>query len=757
MSRYKTREGRYNYSARAMGQDSSEALGRDIVRGVIELVTNSDDSYAVLESQGILKTRGKIWIGAEHTRGRASWRLVVRDRAAGMRSSEMQHALASIGERTSGFERGAAVRGNRGRGAKDLVAFGETVFESIKDGRYSKVTLRRDKWIQERERKTTADDRNRLHIPRGSGTQVTVHVERPVGCPRHERLATTIAQDFQLRDIMADPNREVLLAKVNDPNTPAQRLRYEVDWGSLPELLDSEVEVQGYEGAIVRIRARRLPERCDASPTDRTRPCGLLVCGRRAIYDNTLFRFENVPYAGWVAGRIDAPTIDDLANEYDDAGKLGKENPKWNPLAIISRRRQGLATDHPFTKALSETVEAALGPVMDELEEAERAHSRELESTETRQELDRLGKEAARLMQQSLRELENEDDPTSRPGPLQAITLVPNPLRIDPDEVRTLSVICNRVGLEEGEEVVVAAEPEGIIEFTEGNEVVLGPHRDREDALSAQVRVRALTVGQCFIDASVNGRSDVAEVHVVEREEPEIVVPKGLEFERGRVKVGLGKRRTAEVRAPAELVAEHGSTVELRNTDPGVVLRHSRVGLEHDPDLGFDLASVRFEGRALGATGKIEARLGPEYAELSVNVAERDDGLPELEIKFSDENPSQFRGYFDPPDPRPDGSQTLKILIRHPAIRAVLGDDRSAEHKPQWKVLLAEVVTDTVVRRLMAKRYPVPQQIETPNLYRDHADWMSRLLPRFQKVVLSGFGPRVARAPQHEDQAPTIS
>ena len=53
---------------------------------------------------------------------------------------------------------------------------------------------------------------------------------------------------------------------------------------------------------------------------------------------------------------------------------------------------------------------------MDELEEAERAHSRELESAETRRELDRLGKEAARLMQQSLRELEEEDDPASRPG-----------------------------------------------------------------------------------------------------------------------------------------------------------------------------------------------------------------------------------------------------------------------------------------------------------------------------------------------------
>lgn len=740
MSSRGARSGTYNYTPRAMGQDSAEALGRDLVRGIIELVTNSDDSYALLEA------RGKIWIGVEHNRGPDTYRLVVRDQAAGMRQEEMLHALASIGERTSAFEEGAPVRGNRGRGAKDLVAFGEAIFESIKDGRYSKVTLYRDRWEAESERDATADDRERLHIPRGAGTQVTVHVERSVRCPRHEGLAMQIAHDFQLRDIMADPDRKVLLAKINGHDAPADRLRYEVDRNALLELIDTTVPVEGHEGATVRIRAWKLSERCDRGPSDRTRPSGLLVCGRRAIYDNTLFRFEGLPYAGLVTGRVDAPTIDDLTRKYDDAYEAGEGHPDSNPIPIISRRRQGLATDHPFTQAMTEAVEAVLGPLMDELEEAERARSRELESVETRRELDRLGKEAARLMQQSLRELEEEDDPAMRPGALEAITLVPNPLRIEVGEVRTLSVICDRIGLEEGDEVVLTAEPAGVIEFTSREPVTLGPHRDREDALSAQVRIRALSVDECLVEAEVNGRSDVAEIRGVEPEEPEIFLPEALQFERGRVKVGLGKRRTVELQAPAELVAEHNSTVELRSTDAGIVLRRSSIELEIDPEVGYALGGIRFEGRALGARGKIEARLGPEHAELSVNVADRDDGLPDLRIEFSDERPTQFRAYFDPPDPREDGSQTLKILIRHDAIKAVLGEDLSGEHDSQWKVMLAEVVTETMVRRLMAKRYPLPQRIEAQQLYREHADWMSRLLPRMQRIVLSGPGLRIARS-----------
>jgi hypothetical protein len=727
--------GGYHYTSRAFGQDSAEALGRDLVRGIIELATNSDDAYARLG------TRGKIWIGVGHTRNTDTYPLIVRDRAGGF--ADMHRALMSIGERTSDFESGAAVRGNRGRGAKDLAGFGEAIFESIHEGRYSKVTLTREGWEREAERDVTREDRQRLHVPRGGGTQVTVNVERSVRCPRHDRLAQAIAHDFQLRDIMADPDREILLAKLNDPETPTDRLRYEVDWDSLPDLVDTEIEVPGYERRV-RVRAWRLPDRCDQGPSERTRPSGLLLCGRRAIYDNTLFRFEGVPYAGWVAGRIEAPEIDDLTRAFDDVDEGDEQHPDSNPIPIISRRRQGLATDHPYTQALTEAVEAVLEPIMEELEEAERERSRELESAETRRELDRLGKEAAKLMQQSLRELEEEEDPAHRPGALPSIAIVPNPLRIEVGETRTLSVICDRTHLEEGDEISLTVEPTGIVQLP-SDPVRLGPHRDREDALSAQVRVEALEVDECLIEAAVNGRSEVAEVRVVEPEEPEITIPERMEFERERVKVGLGKKRTIELRAPTELVAEHGSLVELRSTDAGLVLRRSNTELEHDPDLGYSVAKVSIEGRALGARGKIEARLGPELAEISAQVAERDDGVPELRIEFSDERPTAFRAYFDPPDPRDDGSQTLKILVRHEAIKSVLGEDLSGADDPRWKILLAEIVTEAMVRRLMAKRYPVPQRVEAAQLYRDNAQWMSRLLPRMQRIVLRGPGLRVER------------
>src|SRR2546426_479865 len=123
---------RVSYGPRAFKQDASNAMKGDIVRGLIELITNADDAYGD-------STQGKIRVEVEHRRG-APWQVVVRDRAKGMRKARMEEAIGEVGKRTSGFETGARVRGNLGRGAKDVAAFGPVTFESICDGFYSGMT-----------------------------------------------------------------------------------------------------------------------------------------------------------------------------------------------------------------------------------------------------------------------------------------------------------------------------------------------------------------------------------------------------------------------------------------------------------------------------------------------------------------------------------------------------------------------------------------------------------------------------------------
>lgn len=158
-TRSSKREGTVQYSGRAFHQDATGAMRGDIVRGLIELITNSDDAYAALDDG----RGGKIVVEVEHRRNQ-SWKVVVRDRASGMSAETMEQRLTQLGGRTSGFESGQDRRGNLGRGAKDLAAFGDVTFFSIHEGQFSQLLLRTNSAWELTEREATTRDREKLGV-----------------------------------------------------------------------------------------------------------------------------------------------------------------------------------------------------------------------------------------------------------------------------------------------------------------------------------------------------------------------------------------------------------------------------------------------------------------------------------------------------------------------------------------------------------------------------------------------------------------
>jgi hypothetical protein len=72
-------------------------------------------------------------------------------------------------------------------------------------------------------------------------------------------------------------------------------------------------------------RAESIPtaERYENPGSDPGRPEGLLIKGRRAIYENTLLSFEGNPHAHWFTGSITCEHIDGLALEYYDIEARG--------------------------------------------------------------------------------------------------------------------------------------------------------------------------------------------------------------------------------------------------------------------------------------------------------------------------------------------------------------------------------------------------------------------------------------------------
>ena len=297
--------GQLERTARAFQQDAWEAMRGDIVRALVEYITNADDAYA--RKGG----KGRILVEVEHRRGDEPWTARVSDRATGMSLREMNEKIGRQGGRTSGFDQGAAVRGNLGVGSKDPACFGQVVFESLKNNEYGvyEIDDQGDRLSSVKPLRVTQDIRQRLGIP-ANGTVVTIQVSHPVSCPRHDNLKFLLSNNVLLRDIMRDLQREVFLAHANKPEARPDRLRFE------PPALTTRVSrrhvpLPGYPGAFADIEIGEAEEPfSDEGRRSPTRKSGLLIKGRRAIYECSLFSFENNANALAFSGSIRCEDID---------------------------------------------------------------------------------------------------------------------------------------------------------------------------------------------------------------------------------------------------------------------------------------------------------------------------------------------------------------------------------------------------------------------------------------------------------------
>jgi hypothetical protein len=726
----KPEKGRVSYGGRAFHQDAMEAMRGDIVRALIETITNSDDAYG--------DKSGKIRIEIEHHHG--PFKVVTRDRAKGMTAARMREAFASLGARTSGFESGEKVRGNLGRGAKDLAAFGTVTFESISDDKYSRLILdqKGDYVLDPQDRTADAKLREILGIPRGNGTVVTMEVAANIRCPQHAKFADRLSKHFQLRDILSDPRREVTLVNVGADKGVTLRYSYP----SLPVVYQGELAIPGYPDTRAAVTIYRNEERYDDSPSDDSRPAGLLLKGRRAIYENTLFRFESNPAAGLFSGHVECPYIDELAQEYDRRHLKGEPQDAKNPIPIITRRRDGLQEAHPFYKALAAAVEGPLGELVKEEEKKARESSGH-ESPKMRRTLDALGRDLARLIDEDLRELEEEglagvDQPGSK---LPPIRLIPEQVVLYMGEHKTLTVQV-RSDLKTTE-IDVEVDPEGVISIVGETKVQLSPHKKRPtEILVGQIHIQPLVEGkETLLSVKCGLYSAVALVEVrPERVEVEIPEPETLEFERDSYRVAHGKEKTVRVFAPLELVDKLGKDVRVRSSDPGVaVLAGGKSILRLDEEYEFCIAEVTVDARKLSAKAILTAELGSATATCNVAVT-RDEEGPSIKIQIDDDEAGKYRAVVE----TDDQGVVIRIKGGHPSVRRYRGSppDFVGQDMPLFKALVAEIVADQAARMVLERKFPVSgtEKLDGARFYAEHYLYLSKYLIRCHKALVSEEG-----------------
>jgi hypothetical protein len=457
-----------------------------------------------------------------------------------------------------------------------------------------------------------------------------------------------------------------------------------------------------------------------------------------------LFSFEQNRYAAAFNGHLQCSYIDSLARDFEERKAIGGSQLPENPMLIIGRTRDGLRREHPFYIALRGAVDEVLGGLVKEEEERAKKEIQRVENSRTRRDLENLAREAARFMQDELRDAEAEELPNALgTGFAKMIEIIPKEAACYLGENKTLTVVVARDSICNSTQVSVSVDPAGVVELIDGSTVPLSQHRRRSDLLVGQIRLRPLVPEVALIQCEVEGHVADALVTVLEERDerqPE-PIPTKLEFEQPSYRIGLTKTRVLRIRAPLGLIAS-GTSARVTSTAQGIVVLTGNVPLQLDPSSTFLAGQVRVEGRILGAQGTIQAVVDELVAQCRATVTRDEDG-PGLrfEIRATEEGP--YRALWEDVENPQTGESVRTLIIQagHPALSRYLGDapDFDGQNAPWTRLLLAEIIADNVCREISRRIDATRHRDERPDsegFYSEHYARLLKILPKLQGILL---------------------
>lgn len=357
---------------RVIGIDSRRFAS--VEKALVELITNSDDSYVRLEKTGAAVTGG-IRVGYErHLAGAV---LTVSDQAEGM-SFEQAGRILSYGGAHSPLSRGEGTgRGYFGRGLKQAIfGLGHGWIETILNGRFTRIDVFRGEnggYLYDddgTDRRAFPADYARLGIPAdrapdaardgtqnaaGQGTRVTIVVDNPhVTITQHATLLQSLSDNIYLRDVLGRRDVELVHGRPGADDYGSDSIRFQEPPATVlvgpdqPGSFSVAGEEYPFTVTLKRAQGVELTLRGDE------RTAGLLVESGMAVLDCQLFEYENQVGTEYLFGTVRCPALTDM---------LGRGK------AIISDEREGLNLKDPFAAAFSRAVSQMIaGPVQAEKE-----------------------------------------------------------------------------------------------------------------------------------------------------------------------------------------------------------------------------------------------------------------------------------------------------------------------------------------------------------------------------------------------------
>ena len=355
-------------SLRKKRRDLKDTLGDDILRYIAELITNSDDSYRRLESDGNISEKNDIYIELSSDRRKKeaeddNYVIRVIDNAEGMTEENLIKIFETYGADNAGGVRKKA-RGIFGQGASDVLQSSASekrtaLIETIKDNRASRLTYNMDENLDPSIDVTPIENlsnnqlsqlRNNWNIPE-NGTSISFGIPSTVKFNKRikDNMKELISMYPSFRYLLNQSNRNIYYIcdnkkeklssekyQFNDERLLAEKsFNFKFDNNRIECILKVyENENKKYDGTNI-----------------------LVIDENYSVFDNTMFDFQNAASAQNISGELLIKGLYDICYEH-----LNAENPD----AIVRDNRTGFDVKNDFYKELNKAINPILEKILDE-------------------------------------------------------------------------------------------------------------------------------------------------------------------------------------------------------------------------------------------------------------------------------------------------------------------------------------------------------------------------------------------------------
>tara|TARA_B100000674_G_scaffold495823_1_gene524311 strand:- start:744 stop:2864 length:2121 start_codon:yes stop_codon:yes gene_type:complete len=671
---------RIKVNPRAFEDGQGSAMKNDLIRGLIELITNSNEAYG--------NNPGPIDIFLDGKK------IKIIDYGTGI--EDLEKSLEQ-GGMSANFHNDKTSRGRHGRGLKDvpiLAENGSFILETVKRNtqEYFKV-----KWKTSAEIEGDTEDvltskpipRNLNNKLKEGGTSITFKIKKRVRNSQPASLEKKLPSHIEMRDLL---NQREVNFHVKDNKTtlknPFQNTKKTL-------LHEEKLQLAGFEDYEKKYgEASFSLHRLENASDDLNvySEAGIVLKGNGVSYNNDDFGFKNFPEMYYLSGEIDIPFIDALYKDYLE----NKENPNENnTINIVTIMREGLEPAHPLYKQIEILLKPILQTNIDQIkgENANKVY-----------ENSKNLKQASKVFSKIAKSLDFDDDN----GPVENIIEFRPPfLKIAVEDKAHASLVTDKTIHVEGDSVTFSTKSKNINILETDKK--LTPHLKNPELLSTTIEVEAMELGQAKISAESKGIEAYLEIEVSEPVPTRSIDYFQFENKSYSIPEGINSTKNITVLVPLKEFDKTSPYVILNIKDPELfTLKENTSELTYNTK--YDCYAAEFQiNNTKYAESKISSVIIAEYknekTRASLKVSDITPTSPELDIKF---NPAPYQGN-DRVTYRPATETSPKIYevnLQHPVVRQVINKEPQLEHLNGdfERSFISEIILDRIIRsKIMEK------------------------------------------------------